>query len=831
MLAFSPEALGDPAGVVAAAVCGVDPAADRARVAEAVAAVAPGRSTIRRLAQALLDRPSILTDGRSPAPRVAGDLLVALRQLGVSVPAPRCATCAKDLATFCRRGQDWYCTPCGRTPLACAACGKVRAVASRDRAGQPRCGSCPPDHGPDPVETIVGVVVAVDPALDPGTVAATVDEVTSRAGQRRQLAWALQNRPELLSGAGAQAPVPSVLRLIDALCQGGATRIIRPACPHCERAVNLSKLKDGLRICRGCEARLRAVPCGRCGAVRDPVTRDGEGRPICPNCFMRDPANHETCVRCGRRRPVGVRVADGPMCPSCRPVKEMTCAICGRHAPAEISKATGQPWCRACQKRWARCAGCGQSRPVRGGSTGRPLCATCTRPDTSFWKRCPTCAEMTKLTDGACIRCDLRQQLTDLLAGADGHIRPELQALFENLAAAERPATVVSWLKQEHTIAVLGGVGSGRLALDHGTLDRLPAAKTVEHLRAVLVATGALPVRDEHMARLERWVEATIAARPDPDERYLLKRYAVWHLLRRLRRRHKGEAISYNQTTTVKAHVRVAVELLDWLAARGLTLSSADQGHLDAWLAAEGATRRGDAGNFIRWAASQKLTRLELPATRWNGPTGSVDGDQRWEQARWLLGDNTLDAADRVAGLLVLLYAQKVAAISRLTLDHIDHAGPIISIRLGPRPVQLPEPLAGLILGLVANRRGHAALGSPQTSPWLFPGGQPGRPISASRLSERLRDLGIYPSRARSSALMQLAAELPAAVIARMLGMHIKVAVEWQRTASGDWTGYAADYSRRAIDTAAAIADDAAAADDDEKSTKVDRRERPNSPS
>jgi hypothetical protein len=43
---------------------------------------------------------------------------------------------------------------------------------------------------------------------------------------------------------------------------------------------------------------------------------------------------------------------------------------------------------------------------------------------------------------------------------------------------------------------------------------------------------------------------------------------------------------------------------------------------------------------------------------------------------------------------------------------------------------------------------------------------------------------------------MQLATELPAAVIAKMLGLHIKVAVEWQKAASGDWTGYAADYSR-----------------------------------
>jgi hypothetical protein len=800
VLAFSPEVLSDPGGTVVAAVCEADPAADRRVVSDVVAAVARGRSTTRRLAQALVDRPSILTNGRSPAPRVAADLLHALRELGVVVSAPRCTTCAKELATFCRRGQNWYCTPCGRTPQACAACGKMRAVTSRDRDGQPRCGSCPPDHGPDPVETIVGVVAAVEPGVDAGTVRAAVDEITSRAGQRRGLAWALQDRPELLTGAGAQAPVPSVLRLIDALCQAGATRIIRPACPHCGRVVNLSKLADGVRICRGCEARLRAVPCARCGAVRDPVTRDGLGRPICPNCFMVDPANQEICTRCERRRPVGVRACDGPVCPSCRPSKEMTCSICGRLAPAEISKATGQPWCKACQKRWARCAGCGQSRPVRGGSTDRPLCSTCTRPDKSFWKHCPTCAEMTKLTDGRCARCDLRRRLTDLLGGPNGAIRPELQALYENLAAVDRPATALNWIKQEHTVTVLGGVGAGKLPLAHETLDRLPAAKTVEHLRAVLVATGALPARDEHMARLEAWVTHAIGARRDPDERYLLKRYAVWHLMRRLRRR-KTEPTTYNQATLIKAHVRVATQLLDWLQSRDLTLASADQGHLDAWLATEGATRRGDAGNFIRWAASKRLCRLQLPATRWAGPSGAIDADKRWGQARRLLDDDTVEATDRVAGLLVLLYAQRVAAISRLTLGHIEHNSDTVSLRLGARPIVLPDPLAALVLDLVASRRGHAALGDHGTSSWLFPGGQPGRPISASRLTERLQQLGIYAGTARSAALMQLATELPAAVIARMLGIHIKVAVEWQRAASGDWTGYAADYSRRARGT------------------------------
>jgi len=53
------------------------------------------------------------------------------------------------------------------------------------------------------------------------------------------------------------------------------------------------------------------------------------------------------------------------------------------------------------------------------------------------------------------------------------------------------------------------------------------------------------------------------------------------------------------------------------------------------------------------------------------------------------------------------------------------------------------------------------------------------------------------PGQARSTALFKLTTDLPAALLARMLGIHISVAVAWQRASSGDWTGYAADIGRR----------------------------------
>ena len=42
-----------------------------------------------------------------------------------------------------------------------------------------------------------------------------------------------------------------------------------------------------------------------------------------------------------------------------------------------------------------------------------------------------------------------------------------------------------------------------------------------------------------------------------------------------------------------------------------------------------------------------------------------------------------------------------------------------------------------------------------------------------------------------------LATEVPAAILAKTLGIHIKAATQWQKISNGDWTAYAADVSKR----------------------------------
>ncbi|MFJ4585087.1 hypothetical protein [Streptomyces echinatus] len=55
----------------------------------------------------------------------------------------------------------------------------------------------------------------------------------------------------------------------------------------------------------------------------------------------------------------------------------------------------------------------------------------------------------------------------------------------------------------------------------------------------------------------------------------------------------------------------------------------------------------------------------------------------------------------------------------------------------------------------------------------------------------------MQPRQDRSTALFTLATEVPAAILARMLGVHIKVAVQWQQASGGDWAAYAADVANR----------------------------------
>jgi hypothetical protein len=174
------------------------------------------------------------------------------------------------------------------------------------------------------------------------------------------------------------------------------------------------------------------------------------------------------------------------------------------------------------------------------------------------------------------------------------------------------------------------------------------------------------------------------------------------------------------------------------------------------------------------------------------GPGGTLDAERRWSIIRRLLTEADLDAVERLAGCFVLLYAQPLSRIAVMTLDQVTVDDSGVSIRFGGTDLTVPDPFGALLADHLRTARStHVGIGAVPSN-WLFPGHHPGRPITASQLGHRLSAFGIDARAARRAAQQQLASEVPAVVLAEMLGVSISTAVTWVHAAGGDWANYAA---------------------------------------
>ena len=145
-----------------------------------------------------------------------------------------------------------------------------------------------------------------------------------------------------------------------------------------------------------------------------------------------------------------------------------------------------------------------------------------------------------------------------------------------------------------------------------------------------------------------------------------------------------------------------------------------------------------------------------------------------------------------MAGCLVLLYAQQLSRIVAMTVEQVITDDDGVYLHLGDGRAAVPEPLGALVVELITTGRPYVGLGSPAQHYWLFPGLHPGRPLHPGHLGQRLAKLGIDARAGRRSALMHLARQIPAAVLAEMLHLHPTTAVHWVAAAGGDWPTYAA---------------------------------------
>jgi hypothetical protein len=697
--------------------------------------------------------------------------------------------------------------------------------------------SCPSGHQVRPGQAarcpqcrrgrVADIVSAADRSLPRKAIEEAVAAVAPSGQALAQLAVALADGP----GALAAGAPPVAGKLAAELAARGSTVITVPACAACGRTGKpLFRGDGGTGLCQRCRAWQLASPCAACGKVKPAAGYDENGDAVCEVCRRRDdPRRRRECGICGKTAPAALRSRDGkpgtcvncyrlpqavcsgcrrrrpcayadtslPLCPSCSPRATATCARCGQDRPPQARWPEG-PVCDTCYtaalRRRGSCSRCGQRRRlVAPPGPGSDTCSDCA--GVPVFSACGDCGTEDKLYEkGRCARCSLRRRALSLLSDDTGTIAPELSGVFDAIISARQPRSALNWLRSGAGSALLGDVAAGRLAITHDALDAHPRRRPADYLRHMLAASGALPPRDEGLARAGRWLEDVLAAIAPPADRRLIRAYATWQVMRRLRASSAARARPVAVTDNARNNIRAAVSFLEWLRSRGTTLAGAGQPDIDQWLSTGPSAIL--ARDFVTWSARRGHCRtMEIPVpARATGP--ALSQDERWALISRLLSDTAIDPTDRVAGCLLLLYGQPLSRIAVMTTSQVTRRQDETFFVLGSHEVPVPGPLADAVRDLAGNGRSHRGIGSPAATQWLFPGHMPGRPITPSRLGERLRAIGIYAQPGRRAALLDLAAQMPAAVLADALGLHQTTAAKWMHQAGGDWSRYAADLAR-----------------------------------
>lgn len=431
---------------------------------------------------------------------------------------------------------------------------------------------------------------------------------------------------------------------------------------------------------------------------------------------------------CGRTRKVALRATETSpdVCPTCYWAPVVECSECGQQGLGRRTTRAGQPWCFACQ--------------------------AATRIDDLFVDR-----------------------TGQRLAGYD-----EVRRAWTQIA----PRSLLSNWGRTESLNLLGRLLKEHDEVTHVLLDEEGSRMSVHYLRAVLVEAGVLEERDEHMARLRAFCQGYVAEVEDAEMRQVMTRYARWHVVSRKRIGPYG--LTATQNYNARGSIRGARRVLESLIARGMRLDECAQEEIDRWAGDMTAT------TFLRWLQEQRLLArdLEIPEQAVVPSVTTGDPERQLALARRLLHDPASGSVEeRAAGCLVLLYAQPLTKIVQLTSgDVIEHEG-TEQLRLGPTPLDLVPPLAGLLRQLPIWKPFGAARELADDR-WLFPGKSAGRPRHASSLMKSLNRQGIPARTSRNTAIHHLAGSVPPAVIASILGIHPNTAQKWAEQAGANWLTY-----------------------------------------
>jgi hypothetical protein len=647
------------------------------------------------------------------------------------------------------------------------------------------------------LDRVAAAVAGAVPGLDTAGARGLVAQAASRRGALRQLDRHLAACPDALASGSSDAP-KAVITLAGLLAGAGHPGVRVPRCVGCGTATTLLRYRtEGGRLCDTCRRRSRAEPCAACGQVRPVTARRADGAALCQLCH---PSPGHACASCGQIAPVYARTPAGPACKACYTPPARACGECGEQRPiGRRATATEPDLCKRClQRPVATCAVCGQPRRCNPRAS-EPVCGTCRNAGHQPKPKPPAPRSRGKDQDKARRKASDRRllpgRLTALLTDPVHGIAPQLQPLITALTSAPSPSSVLDWVTRRsggQLLADLAGHAHHE-PVSHDLLDTYEQTPSLHHLRQLLIHAGVLPERTEYLDRIQPWLTQRLATCP-PAHAALIRPFATWHILRRARGRARRQPFTPNAARSARSRILAAMQFLAWLDERGTPLAAATQADIDAWL--DNATQhRYLIRAFTQWATARHLAAgITVPVIPYTEPADIPGEDARWQLLRRCLDDTTMPLDVRAAGTLLLLYGQFTTRLARMTAGHLHHDGHDTYLQIGTTPVLLPPKAAAVIcaqrdaIPARANYQQPAGDARP-----LFPGRLPGQPVRSEVLARRLRQHGIAPRQSRNAALAAWAAELPAPILADILGLNVGTAEAWAQRTRHDWTAYLAE--------------------------------------
>ena len=463
-----------------------------------------------------------------------------------------------------------------------------------------------------------------------------------------------------------------------------------------------------------------------------------------------------------------------------------TCCRCGKFRFAHGLFPDGHI-CQACLRAALRdvrsCPGCGRGRPLIGRQgDGTAVCRECAGITREF--TCRHCGyEGEFCLARTCLFCRNARKLAAFLDDGTGQPRKELLPLADYVRTQMNPERVGCWINIAGTRELLGDLASGRLDISHDALVAREDWRKAAYMRDLLVAAGVLPPVDRQLATYESWLLRRLDALGGHPHHRLLREFGLWHQLPRMRAAAAAGPLRQTAAKYARIRFRAAEDFLTWISERGVRPAGVAQADVDDFYNSHKVHLKQAVRVFLIWAIDAgHVPRCEVPVLRFGRGPGLTQ-DERIDLIRRFVVSGGLPLHLRAVTCLMLLYAQPLARIVRLTVGDVVRDDRGLCIRFGTPPTPVPEPFAALLEEQAANPGGHG---------WLFPGRDVAQPRSYTGVYNDLRDAGLPMRNARTSALRDLVLQAPAPVVADALGFHQSTTTRQFTAAGGRWSRYAA---------------------------------------